>query len=145
MKKFLFATFKTSLFQIVFILLFVGIKYLFTNYKLIDKIEKPLVWFCLGAGVIFVLALSVIGFIENSGKTIEEWKSNPKKTRIEKFMANFASWGFAIPSVLGFIILIYIITPTSILMFIALYAGIVFRNCILFFSEKQTQEAISKE
>lgn len=142
MKKILLAAFKITLFQILFNLVLSGLKYTLTTYKIIDKIEKPFVWICLGAGAIFVFAIGIKGFIENRGKSFEEWNSNPEKSARDKFMAGFVSWGIAIPAVLAYVLFVYFITPTSVLMFIALYIGIVIKNCINFFSEKHAQQTI---
>ena len=92
-------------------------------------------------GVIFVLAVSIIGIIENRGQSFEEWKTQAKKSQKEKVMASFASWGLTIPVALAFVLFLYIIAPTSIYMVIALYSGIVIRNCIEFFSGKQKSKA----
>jgi hypothetical protein len=138
MKRFLQAAFKITLFQIIFIIVIASLKYVLDTYNAIDKIQTPFLWICLGAGVIFVFAVATVGLIESRGTTFEEWKGNPKKSTKERLLAGFVSWGTIVPSILAFVLFLYIIAPTSVLMFIALYAGIVIRNCITFFSEKQT-------
>jgi TRAP-type C4-dicarboxylate transport system permease large subunit len=85
-----------------------------------------------------------MGIIENRGQSFEEWKANPKKSMKEKFVAGFASWGFTIPIILTYVVFFYMMAPTSISMFIALYAGIVISNCINFFSAKRTQQTQKK-
>ena len=142
MKRFLLAAFKITPFQATFIAILAALKYVLTFYKIIDIIEKPFVSFCLGAGVLFIFAISIKGFIENRGKSFEEWNSNPNKSTKEKLIAGFASWGVTIPSVLVGILWLYIITPTSLYMALALYAGIIIRNCITFFSVKEAQQTI---
>ncbi len=138
MKRFLQAAFKITLFQIIFIIVFASLKYVLDTYNVIDKIKTPFLWIFLGVGIIFVFAVATVGLIESRGTTFEEWNANPEKSTKERLIAGFVSWGTIIPSILAFVLFLYLITPTSVLMFIALYAGIVIRNCITFFSEKQT-------
>ncbi len=83
-----------------------------------------------------------MGLIENRGKSFDEWKSNPNKSTKEKLIGGFASWGVTIPSVLVGILWLYFLTPTSLYMAIALYAGIIIRNCITFVSKKHAQQTI---
>ncbi len=142
MKRFLLAAFKITLFQVLFISVMTGLKFILTDNKIADKIEIPFFGICLRTGVIFFFSLIIMGIIENRGKSFKEWNSEPKKSAIEKFIASFVSWGIAIPIALAYVLFFYIITPTSFLMFISLYAGIVINNCISFFSENQTQQTI---
>ncbi|NNV54462.1 hypothetical protein [Limnovirga soli] len=138
MKRFLLAAYKITLFQVLFISVMTGLKFILTVYK----IEIPFFWICLGTGVIFFFSLIIMGIIENRGKSFKEWSSEPNKSTIEKFIASFISWGIAIPLALTYVLFFYIITPTSFLMFISLYAGIVIGNCISFFSGNQTHKTI---
>ena len=50
MKKFLQAAFKITLFQIIVIAVLATLKYILTSYNIIDKIEKPFIWLCIGMG-----------------------------------------------------------------------------------------------
>ncbi len=139
MKRFLQAAFKITLFQVIFIAILASLKYVLTTYEVIDKIQKPFIWICLGGGLLFVFAIGMMGIIENRGKSFEEWQANPSESTKERLTAGFVSWGIAIPGILAYILFLYIITPTSVYMFIALYAGIIIRNCIIFFSEPHHQ------
>ena len=141
MKTFLQAAFKITWFQVILIAIMSGIKYIFTTYAIIEKIQQPFIWICLSAGVLFLFAVGIMGYIENKGSSLEAWKSDPQKSPFEKLMAGLASWGFAIPAVLGYFIFLYLIMPTTILMLIALYLGIVIRNCFAYYKEKQERQS----
>ena len=136
MKKFLYAAFKITLFQIFLIVFFSILKYVLITYKLIDKIQKPFIWICLGAGILFLLAVSIIGVVENKGESYEKWQVKPEKSGKEKFLGTFVTWGLAIPTALIYLLFLYVVAPTSLGLFIALYAGIVIRNIFQFFSKK---------
>ncbi len=138
MKKFLQAAFKITVFQILFIASVILIKYVLTAYKLIDKIQKPFIWICFGAGVLFVLALSINGVVENRCESFEQWRTKRRKSTMEKILSSFSTWGFTVPIALAYVLLLYVIIPTSLVMFIALFAGIVIRNSIDYFSNKHT-------
>jgi len=138
MKRFLQAAFKITLFQIISMIVLASLKYVLNTYNVIDKIKTPFLFIFLGVGIIFVFAVATVGLIESRSITFEEWNASPQKSTKERLMAGFVSWGTIIPSIMAFVLFLYLITPTSVHMFIALYAGIVIRNCITFFSDKQT-------
>lgn len=140
MKRFLLAAFKITPFQIAFVAVMAFLKYILTAYKITDKIEKPFTWICLSAGAVFVIAAGIMGLVENRGQSFEDWEKQPKKSTGEKLMAGFASWGVAIPAALALVLFLYMITPTSVYMAIALYLGIVIRNCIAFFSTERAPQ-----
>lgn len=135
MKRYLQAAFKITLFQIVIIVLFSTLKYVLITYNLVDKIQKPFIWTCFIAGIIFVLAVTGFGVIKNRGKSYESWQSNPQKSGKERILDAFITWGMAIPPAFAYVLLIYMIAPTSLSLFVALYAGIVIRNSIDFFKK----------
>ena len=138
MKKFLQAAFRITLFQIFIVLFFSGLKYVLTTYKLEDKIQRPFIWTCIGAGVLFVLAVGITGLIENRSGSYEKWQTKPQKSGGEKILAACITWGIAIPTGLAYVLFLYVIAPTSLSLLIALYGGIVIRNSIRFFSKEQT-------
>ncbi|MGG9961185.1 hypothetical protein [Ferruginibacter sp. SUN106] len=135
MRKFFLAAFKITLFQVFLIVFFSTLKYILTSYKLTDKIQQPFIWICFGAGIVFVLAIGITGIIEDRFGSYEEWLVKPQKNATERLLAIFSSWGTAIPVALAYVLLLYIFIPTTLSMFIALYAGIVIRNSIHFFAK----------
>ena len=140
MKRFLQAAFNITLFQVVVIVILAALKYIFTTYKIFDKMEKPFVWVCLAAGLLLVFAAAITGIIEKGGLSFEEWKDKPKKTILERLTAGFISLGFAIPGVLAYVIFLYVVAPTSMAMVIALFIGMVLKNCITYFLKKQSPQ-----
>ena len=140
MKNFLKAAFKITLFQVIFIVVLSALKYVLVTYRITDNIQKTLVWIFFIAGILFVIAVGIMGIIEDRGQSVEAWQASPKKTMKEKIWAALASWGYAIPVALAYVFGLYMIIPTSIEMAIALYAGIVIRNCIDFFAKKQSPQ-----
>lgn len=137
--KLLQAAFKITLFEVILIAAFAGLKYTLTTYNITDHIQKPFAWVVLGVLAILVLAFSIRSVMENRGKSFEEWSTKPQKSLKERFMAGFVRWGTAIPALLALAVFIYIITPSSVYSAIVFYLGIVIRNCITFFSKKTEQ------
>jgi hypothetical protein len=142
MKKFLLTVFKVSLFQILIIGVLAAIKYFLKEYKIIEKIEWPYIWVLLCAGVLFVLAISIRGIVENQGHSMESWEAQPRTNFKRKFLVGLAKWGMVIPTAMAFILYLYIILPSSWLMAVFLYAAIVLRNCFEFFSKKEATENV---
>jgi hypothetical protein len=130
MRKFLQAAFKISLWEILVILAFGAFKYILVTYELTDKISKPFIWICLGAGLLFLLALGVIGAIENKYGSYERWESEAKSSKRGSFIVTFVIWGQLIPTAFGCLLFIYLIAPTTLSVFVAFIVGIVLRNSI---------------
>jgi hypothetical protein len=136
MKKFLQAALKITWFQVFIIIFFTSLKYILVTYHLDDNIQKPFIWTCLGAGLIFLLALSITGIVENRGERYESYEARMQAMGKAKVLMAFVTWGLAIPAALAYATFLYIIAPTSWYLFIALYAGIVIRNIFEFLSKK---------
>jgi hypothetical protein len=136
MKK-LLLIFKITWFQAFIIVLFSSLKYILVTYQLDDKIRKPFIWTSLGAGVIFLVALSITGIIENRGETYENYRTRMQAAGSGKFLISFVTWGVTIPVALAYAIFLYLVAPTSWDLLAALYAGIVIKNIIQFFSKEQ--------
>ncbi len=141
MIKFLQAACRLTIFQIVLIGSMTLVKYIVIRYHIVSVIGMPLFWICVALGIVFMVSVGLTGLLENRGDSVEEWKNKTVKSTREKLILGFTTWGFAIPVITAYVLFIYIITPTLLLMALALYAGIVIRNCIQYFSDKQSRQA----
>ena len=143
MKRFLQAAFKITWFQVLIILVFTSLKYILVTYHLDDRIRNSFIWICLGAALFFLVAVSIMGIIENRGESYESYQERMQAGSRGKYLLTFVTWGFAIPAALAYATFLYLIAPASWYLFAALYVGIVIRNIIQFVSQKQgksTQE-----
>ena len=139
MKKLLRAAFKISLWELLVIIVFGAFKYILVTYGLSDKISKPFIWICLGAGILFLFALGVVGIFENKRISLETWEAEDNGSKWRRLVALFVVWGQFIPTALGFLLFIYLIAPTTVSVFIALVVGIVLRNSIHFFEQRKKE------
>jgi hypothetical protein len=137
MKKLLQAAFKITWLQVFVILFFSTLKYGLLTYDLDGKIQKPFIWTCLGAGLVFLLALSITAIIENRGESYESYRARMQTSVKGKLLIGFVGWGLIIPAGLAYVSFLYLFAPTSWYLFVALYAGMVIRNIIRFVSKEQ--------
>lgn len=133
MRKFLKAAFKISLWEIFIIVAFGALKYILISYELADKISRPFVWICLGAGLLFIIAWGIIGTFLNKYESFEKWEAEAKSSQRGRFIIGFVKLGQLIPTALGCFLFIYVIAPSTLNVFIAFIVGIVLRNSIQFF------------
>lgn len=102
-----------------------------------EHLKLPLVFIGFGTLLILLIAVGIGGYLENQGYTIESWLEARPNSRLRMLTAQFVQWGQVLPVVFGYALALYIITPTSLTLFITLFAGIVVRNIIEYFTTKK--------
>lgn len=137
MKKFLRAAFDITLFQVLLVLSLSGIKYWINSHILVKRLEIPLVYIGMGAFLLLLIALCIIGYLENKGFTVDSWVAARPNSRMRIWIARFTHWGQILPIVLGYSFFLYIVTPTSLTLFIVFFAGIVLRNIYEYLTKKK--------
>lgn len=135
MKKFILAVFKISFWEILVVLVLGALKYAFVAYELDDKITRPFVWICLCAGLLFIISLGITGAIENKYGSFEKWETEARSSKTGRFLLTFTTWSRLIPTILGCLIFIYFVAPTTISVFVAFAVIIFLRNSIRFIQQ----------
>ena len=137
MKKFISAAFHFTLFQVLLILSLSGLKYWISSYELDDHLKLPFVFIGVGAFLILLTALGIGGLLENQGHTVESWVVARPNSKVRILVAQFIKWGQVLPIGLGYSIVLYIITPTSLTLFLLFFVGIVLRNIVEYLTKKK--------
>jgi hypothetical protein len=137
MKKFIAAAFHITLFQVLLFLSLAALKYWMGSSGLDEHLKSPLVISGMGVFLLLITALSIGGYLENKGYTVESWVAARPDSKLRIWIAQFIQWGQVLPIAFGYLLILYIITPTSLTLFIALFAGIVFRNIIEYKTKKK--------
>ena len=143
MKLFLKAVFNFSLFQIFLIIALGGAKYLLIERGLSGQLQGPFIVTFLISLFLLIVALGIVGHIENKGASFEAWQKEHAASKKHMLLANFVIWAMAIQIILWYLFFVYMIAPTSFSFFLFLLLGIVLRNIIDFFFKKKPQ--LSKE
>ena len=137
MIRFLKAAFTVTWFQIVIVALFSALKYVFQTAKFGEKITIPFIWISFGVVFLFVSTALVINLIDRESNPFEPWKVKSPRSRKQRLLSFYTTWGIAAPVLLFYMFLMYLFAPTSWTLAIALYAGIVIRNIVNFFAKKE--------
>lgn len=140
MIKFLRAAFHITWFQVLLIGFFMALKYLVVTFKIDDRVKVPLVWTCIGAFFLLLLAYGLIGVIENKGFSYNEWETNTEKSRKKALLIWYIKWARIIPLLLGYSLFVYMMAPDSAGLLIALLAGIIVSNIVSFLANKKTSQ-----
>ena len=128
MKKFLAAAFHITLFQVVLILTLAGIKYWIISIGLEARLQLPFVFIGIGAFLLLLTALGITEYLENQGDRVEGWVASRPNSRRRFWIGQFIHWGQVLPIALLYSLSLYMITSTSLSLFIAFLAGIILRN-----------------
>jgi hypothetical protein len=137
MKKFIAAAFRITLFQVVLFLSLSVLKYWISFTGLGEHLKLPLMFIGIGAFIILLTALGIGGYLENQGYTVESWVAARPSSKLRIWIAQFIKWGQVLPIAFGYGLCLYVIMPTSLTLFIALFVGIVLRNIIEFLTQKK--------
>ena len=141
MKKFLSAAFHITLFQVLLVVCLSGLKYWINYYGLGERLQLPLVFIGMGAFLLLLIALGIVGHLENKGYTAENWVAARPGSRMRIWIARFTQWGQVLPIALGYSFFLYMIMPTSLTLFIAFFSGIVIRNIIEYLARKKNKQS----
>jgi hypothetical protein len=142
MKNFLKAAFDITLFQLVFILVSAGIKYVIDTTGISKQLQLPFLIIAAVAVLILLIAFGIQGIIENKGLPFDDWLHQNNGAGKRWFIGKFVSWSQAIPVILAYLFFVYMIAPTSFTMLLVLYIGLVIRNIFNYFTKKQPAESI---
>jgi hypothetical protein len=137
MKKFIAAAFHITLFQGLLFLSLSVLKYRISSYGMDEHLKLPLIIVGIVAFLLLLTALGISGYLENKGYTVESWVAARPNSKLRIWIAQFVQWGQILPIVFGYTLILYIITPTSLTLFIALFVGIVLRNIIEYVTKKK--------
>lgn len=137
MKKFIAAAFHITLFQVLLFLSLSVLKYWVNSSGMDEHLKLPLIITGIGAFLLLLIALGIGGYLENQGYTVESWVAARPNSKLRIWIAHFVQWGQVLPIAFGYALILYIITPTSLTLFIALFAGIVLRNLIEYLTKKK--------
>jgi hypothetical protein len=102
-----------------------------------EHLKLPLIIVGIVAFLLLLTALGISGYLENKGYTVESWVAARPNSKLRIWIAQFVQWGQILPIVFGYTLILYIITPTSLTLFIALFVGIVLRNIIEYVTKKK--------
>lgn len=141
MKKFLAAAFHITLFQVLLVLGLSGLKYFFNSTPLGERLQLPIVFIAMGAFVLLLTALGISGHLENKGYTVESWVAARPNSRIRKWVAQFIHGGQVLPLAFAYALFLYMIAPTSLILFIAFFSGLIFWNIITYLTKKKGQQS----
>jgi hypothetical protein len=137
MKKFIAAAFHITLFQVLLFLSLSALKYWMSPSGLDEQLKLPFIIIGIGAFLLLITALSIGGYLENQGYTVESWVASRPNSKLRIWIAQFIQSGQVLPIAFGYLLVLYIITPSSLTLFIALFAGIVLRNIIEYLTKKK--------
>jgi hypothetical protein len=137
MRKFIAAAFHITLFQVLLFLSLSALKYCVSSSGLDEHLKLPLIIIGIGAFLLLITAFSIGGYLENQGYTVESWVASRPNSKLRIWIAQFIQWGQVLPIALGYLLVFYIITPTSLTLFVALFAGIILRNIIEYLTKKR--------
>lgn len=136
MKKFLAAAFHISLFQLLLVLGMTGLKYWLGTAGLDGSVQLTLVFIAIGAFLVLLTGSGLSGHLQNQGYTVESWVAARPESGIRVRVARFIQWAQAFSIAIGYVVFLYFITPTSISLFIACFAGFVIGNITRFLNRK---------
>lgn len=125
--------FRISPFQLMLIAVFSMIKYGIITYKLEGVIQRPFVWVMITAGILFIVAVAVSGYLENKQAIEEPEETRKKFAAIEKKYKIMLNLCITIPAAFALLAFTYMITPTSFAMLPALLAGIFIGNAVKYY------------
>lgn len=145
MKRFLAAAFHFTLLEVVLVLGFSLLKVLLTSTGWDDRLRMPLVFTGMGAFLFLLASYGIAGYLENAGYTVERWVADRPQSWLRTWTSRFVYWGRILPVAFGNALFFYLIAPTSLLLFIALFAGIVLRNSIRYTTKKKEEEGQASE
>jgi hypothetical protein len=137
MRKLVAAAFHITLFQVLLVLSLSGLKHWLSSSGLDEHLQLPLVFIGVGAFLLLLTALGIVGYLENQGYTVESWVAARPNSKMRIWIAHFIQWGQMLPIALGYAFCLYVIMPTSLSLFIALFAGIIIRNIIEYLTKKR--------
>lgn len=89
MKNVLQAVFKISLWELLVIIAFGALKYILVTYGLNDKISQPFTWLCIGSGLLYLVALGIIGILQSKGISLESWQAEGHDSKGRRFVSAF--------------------------------------------------------
>lgn len=133
MKSFLKAAFDISPFGIFLVAVVSVFKYLMLRYEIDENIKQPLMWFCIAAGLCYVVGWSVVGVIENQGLDYELWEKEAVPSRKKCLLVFLVKYARTIPAIIAFLLFVYLFAPTTMITVVALLVGIIVRNSIQYF------------
>lgn len=139
MTRFFKTIFRISLIEIVFILAIILIKYLLKMNNWSENVERLLGWLVLGMGALFLITVGIYGIIENKQDITEPESTRQRFQAIERKYAWFLQAGISLPSLTLIVLFLYWVMPTTIGMSIPFAAGILIRNSISYFWNRNKQ------
>lgn len=145
MKVFFKTVFRISLFEVMIILVFSLLKYVVEKNGWTDYIVQPFIFLALAMGALFIITVGLYGIIENKQEFTEPEATRKKYKAIEKKYARILNAGIFFPSLTLLVLFVYMITPTSIGMFIPFIAGILIRNIFNYFSSRNRKPEMLPE
>lgn len=134
-KKFLAAAFHITIFQVVFVLALAGLKYWMNTSGLAGRLFLPVAYLGIGAFLLMLVSIGIQGHLDNQGYAIERWLEERPGVAKRIWVARFVHWGQVLPLLLFYAVGLYLITPTSLLLGLAFFVGIVIRNIIRYLFE----------
>lgn len=145
MKVFFKTVFRISLSEVMVILVFSLLKYVLEKNGWTDYIVQPFIFLALAMGALFIITVGLYGIIENKLEITEPEATRKKYKAIEKKYARILNAGIFFPSLTLLVLFVYMITPTSIGMFIPFIAGILIRNIFYYFSSQRRKPEMLPE
>jgi hypothetical protein len=83
-----------------------------------------------------VVAVGIMGRIENKHGTYETWVNNSQTSFAKKLLVPFNHWSIKISVILGILLFAYIFTPTKLDMFIVLCVALLIKQIVGYFIKK---------
>ena len=139
-RNFLKAVFKFSILDFLLITLCGAFKYWLESFDLIKKIQTPFIIAFISSLVLLVIGTGIMGIIENKFGSYKKWEDDSSASMKKKLLIYFNKSTIIIPVCLGYLLVIYIFEPTNLTWFLLLLAGIVIRNIVDYFIEKDKEK-----